>query len=74
MAIRKGNDAAKLANPERTSYASRRNLRSDGKGPWFRAQYGGECDSCYAPFGEGDDIRADGQGGWECREWCSDDE
>ncbi|MGP4092981.1 hypothetical protein [Nonomuraea sp. KM90] len=36
-------------------------------GPWFHAGYPGEC-ACGASFDEGDQIRADGEGGWvaEC--------
>lgn len=39
---------------------------TDGPGPWFRAGYDGECDSCGADYDAGDEIRADGSGGWEC--------
>lgn len=39
---------------------------TDGPGPWFMAGYGGECDSCGADYDAGDEIRADGSGGWEC--------
>lgn len=37
-----------------------------GPGPWFPAQFPGEC-PCGEEFDEGDDIRADGSGGWEGR-------
>ena len=40
----------------------------DTKGPWFGAMYAGTCDSCFDPIQEGDSIRADGQGGYECRD------
>lgn len=39
------------------------------KGPAFEASYGGSCsnDGCLdGQFEEGDEIRADGAGGWEC--------
>jgi hypothetical protein len=39
---------------------------TSGPGPWFTARYGGDCASCGDPFDEGDTIRADGEGGWEC--------
>lgn len=74
MAIRKLNDAARLANPVPTSYTSRLNLRAEGKGPWFPARFGGECDSCGDMFEENMEIRADGHGGWEGRECCNYDE
>jgi hypothetical protein len=43
------------------------------KGPWFGAMYDGRCSSCEDSFAEGDRIRADGQGGYEC-EACGDDD
>lgn len=36
-------------------------------GPWFIAGYDGECDRGDHEIDEGDEIRADGEGGWECR-------
>lgn len=36
------------------------------KGPWFGAMYDGECSECEDPIFEGDRIRADGHGGYEC--------
>ena len=38
------------------------------KGPWFGAMYDGECSSCDDAIYEGDSIRADGQGGYECED------
>jgi hypothetical protein len=36
-------------------------------GPWFLAAYStGECAECSEPISEGDEIRADGDGGWLC--------
>lgn len=35
------------------------------KGPWFIAGFDGECDSCGSFVTEGDELRADGEGGWE---------
>jgi hypothetical protein len=71
MAIRKMVDAERIANPIRTRVTS---YRADGKGPWFQASYDGECSSCWGPFIQGWEIRADGQGGWEGRKCCNDDE
>lgn len=44
---------------------------SSAPGPWFTASYGGSCASCGDQIEEGDTIRADGAGGWEC-ENCED--
>lgn len=38
-----------------------------GPGPWFPAQFDGECSSCDGALWAGEDIRADGSGGWEGR-------
>lgn len=38
----------------------------EDKGPWFGAMYVGKCGSCEDPISEGDRIRADGTGGYEC--------
>lgn len=43
-------------------------------GPWFTAAYSGDCDQCGNYFFEGDEIRADGEGGWQGRECCGDDD
>lgn len=45
-----------------------------GKGPWFGAQFAGGCDQCGSYIEEGDMVRADGQGGWECEQWCGQDD
>jgi hypothetical protein len=37
---------------------------SPRRGPWFAAGYGGECSGCGEEILEGDQIRADGEGGW----------
>lgn len=43
-------------------------------GPWFRAGYDADCDgTCGGSITEGDEIRADGQGGWLCSD-CGADE
>jgi len=44
------------------------------KGPWFGAQFPGICEGCGNGFEEGDMIRADGNGGWECEKWCGQDD
>lgn len=36
------------------------------KGPWHGALRGGRCTWCGDPYFEGDRIRSDGVGGWEC--------
>ena len=38
-----------------------------GKRHWFYASYPGECSTCFSPFDEGEEIRADGAGGWEAK-------
>src|SRR5687768_5319069 len=40
-------------------------------GPLFEARYDGECNTCDCAFYEGELIRADGEGGWQC-ERCAD--
>jgi len=45
-----------------------------GKGPWFGAQFPGECERCLNRFEEGDRIRADGEGSYECEAWCGQDD
>lgn len=49
-------------------------VSENGKGPWFGAQYDGHCDGCGNSIEEGDMIRADGEGGWECEAWCGQDD
>ncbi len=39
----------------------------DAPAPWVPAAFQSECDECGSPIFEGDDIRADGSGGWEGR-------
>jgi hypothetical protein len=42
-------------------------------GPWVTATYDGRCDgNCGGPITSGEEIRADGQGGWLC-ESCGED-
>lgn len=43
-----------------------------GPGPWITAGYGSDCAGCGGPIGEGEQIRADGDGGWLCPECGSD--
>lgn len=44
------------------------------RGPWVRAGFDSECDGpCGTDISEGDEIRADGEGGWLC-ENCGRDE
>jgi len=42
------------------------------KGPWFGAMYDGRCSVSECQIYEGDRIRADGYGGYECED-CGDD-
>lgn len=44
------------------------------KGPWFYAQYGGVCSAGGESVEAGDEIRADGTGGYECSACVADDE
>ena len=44
------------------------------KGPWFIANYRGECSTCFREFEPGDEIRADGEGGYECLDPCGEAE
>lgn len=37
-------------------------------GPWFDASYPGSCSRCFDRIEEGDHIRADGEGGYECED------
>lgn len=39
-------------------------VKQAGMGPVFVAEYEGECSGCGGEINRGDDIRADGQGGW----------
>jgi len=43
------------------------------KGPWFGAMYDGHCSAGECAIYEGDRIRADGQGGYECED-CGDED
>lgn len=44
------------------------------KGPWFGARFPGLCAACDSPIKEGDMIRADGDGGYECEAFCGQDD
>ena len=39
----------------------------DRRGPWFIASYSSTLSCCGDDCEEGDEIRADGEGGWEGR-------
>jgi hypothetical protein len=41
-------------------------------GCWFVAAYNGSCAECGEDIGPDDEIRADGEGGYLCRE-CGDE-
>jgi hypothetical protein len=49
----------------------RRVTYGEDKGPWFGAMYEGRCSVSECLISEGDRIRADGQGGYECED-CGD--
>lgn len=51
----------------------RRVTHGEDKGPWFGAMYEGRCSVSECLISEGDRIRADGQGGYECED-CGDDD
>lgn len=53
--------------------APSREPSSAGLGPWFTASYYSHCSMCDSATYEGDQIRADGQGGYLCSE-CGEDE
>lgn len=42
------------------------NLSISSLGPWFEARYDGECAGCGDEFEAGEEIRADGEGGYLC--------
>lgn len=45
------------------------------RSPWIIASFtSGDCSGCGTDIIEDDEIRADGQGGWERRECCDDDD
>lgn len=45
----------------------------NSSGPWFPANYQGECSECGLHFYEGEIIQADGAGGWRLKECCGTD-
>jgi len=45
----------------------------DQPGPWIVAGFDGVCSRGGEHLLEGEDIRADGDGGWECRECVDED-
>lgn len=49
-----------LSNPQPSP------VRTDDVPPSFPASYESECDTCGDAMYEGDQIRSDGDGGWEC--------
>lgn len=40
---------------------------------YFESRYDGDCDTCGRHFDAGDEIRSDGQGGWEGKDCCGDE-
>jgi len=47
---------------------------ASGRGRYFYASYDGDCDVCLVHYDEGDEIRADGSGGWQGKECCGQEE
>jgi hypothetical protein len=43
-------------------------------GPWFTARFDSDCDGCGGLIEEGDQIRADGEGGYICEDCGADDD
>jgi hypothetical protein len=60
--------AASAPPRSRSQLRRRAALQDDGPGPWFEATFPGECSSGGCDIEPGDQIRADGSGGWECKE------
>jgi hypothetical protein len=48
--------------------------REDEPGDWFVADFDGECSRGGEKFGASVTIRANGEGGWECRECVDEDD
>lgn len=48
-------------------------LAKSVQGKWFTANYSGDCSICGERFERGEEIRADGSGGWQGRDCCGDD-
>ena len=65
MSKSEGPVTAGMADTDRGAYEGE-------KGPWFGAMYDGECAAGDCAIFEGDRIRADGRGGYEC-ETCGED-
>lgn len=40
---------------------------------WFRSMYAGRCSVCEDPFGVGDRIRSDDEGGYLAEQCCGDE-
>lgn len=47
-----------------TASVQRRALERPLLGPWFEARWPGNCDGCDEEYQAGDQIRADGEGGY----------
>jgi hypothetical protein len=63
-------DCADCSRPPGTLITAAASLSSE-QGRWFVAGYYGACHGCGEDIEPGDEIRADGRGGWEGR--CCDD-
>jgi len=49
-------------------------LQRSVMGKWFVAEYRGDCDVCGEEYEPGEEIRADGSGGWQGRACCGPDD
>lgn len=63
-------DAADFLAGERTAEQDEQ-PDAVGYGPWFEAQYEGECAGCWDQIDPGDRVRADGEGTYLCED-CGD--
>lgn len=69
-------DAGDSADDEATEFlAGPAAGRREGPGNWFTSRYDGDCDgngqdACGASYLEGEEIRANGQGGWQAMGCC----
>jgi len=63
-----GDDVNEIPEPHDAAKAA---AQAPEKGPWFGAMYEGRCSVGECRIEEGDRIRADGEGGYECED-CGD--
>lgn len=66
-----GDDVNEIPEPHDAAKAA---AQAPDKGPWFGAMYDGRCSVNECQIEEGDRIRADGKGGYECEDCGSFDD